>query len=76
MEKGEQLYQLNCARCHGTDGSKGASGAKNLKSSSMSKEQVYTIVRNGKGAMPAFKSTFQGDSKLEWLTDHVITLRK
>ena len=76
MEKGEQLYQLNCARCHGSDGSKGASGAKNLKSSSMSKEQIYSIIRNGKGTMPAYKNTIKSDSSMIWLVEYVQTLRK
>jgi mono/diheme cytochrome c family protein len=76
MEKGEQLYQLNCARCHGTDGSKGASGAKNLKSSSMSKEQIYSIIQNGKGAMPGYQSTIKSDSSMKWLVEYVQTLRK
>jgi mono/diheme cytochrome c family protein len=76
MEKGEQLYQMNCARCHGTDGSKGASGAKNLKSSSMSKEQIYSIIQNGKGTMPAYKNTIKSDSSMMWLVEYVQTLRK
>jgi len=76
MEKGEQLYQMNCARCHGTDGSKGASGAKNLKSSVMSKEQIYSIIQNGKGTMPAYKNTIKSDSSMIWLVEYVQTLRK
>jgi len=76
MEKGEQLYQMNCVRCHGTNGSKGASGAKNLKSSIMSKEQIYAIIQNGKGAMPSYKNTIKSDSSMIWLVEYVQTLKK
>ena len=56
MEKGEQLYQIHCARCHGSDGSKGASGAKNLKDSQLSKAEIMHIISNGKGVMPHIKT--------------------
>ena len=76
IEKGEQLYLINCSRCHGTDGSKGASGAKNLQYSSLSKEQVSSIIKNGKGAMGAYRSIIKSDSSMMWLVEYVQTLRK
>lgn len=76
MEKGEQLYQIHCARCHGTNGDKGASGAKNLKESSFSKAQIMDIVSKGNGVMPSYKNTIKGDSSYIWLADYVQALRK
>ena len=43
MEKGEQLYQIHCARCHGSDGAKGASGAKNLRTASYRRQKSCTL---------------------------------
>lgn len=76
MEKGEQLYQIHCARCHGSDGNKGASGAKNLKDSQLSKAEIMHIISNGKGVMPSYKNTIKGDSSIIWLADYVQSLRK
>jgi cytochrome c6 len=76
MEKGGQLYQIHCARCHGSDGAKGASGAKNLKDSQLSKTEIMYIISNGKGVMPSYKNTIKGDSSIIWLTDYVQALRK
>ena len=76
LEKGEQLYQINCVRCHGSDGNKGASGAKQLKNSKLSKSQIIDIIKNGKGVMPSFKNTIKGDSSFIWLAEYVETLKK
>ena len=76
MEKGEQLYQIHCARCHGSDGAKGASGAKNLKDSQLPKVEIMHIISNGKGVMPSYKNTIKEDSSLLWLADYVQALRK
>ena len=64
MEKGEQLYQIHCARCHGSDGNKGASGAKNLKDSQLSKAEIMHIISNGKGVMPSYKNTIKGETRV------------
>ncbi len=76
LEKGEQLYQINCVRCHGSDGNKGASGAKQLKNSKLSKRQIIDIIKDGKGVMPSFKNTIKGDSSFIWLAEYVETLKK
>ena len=75
-EKGEQLYQTHCVRCHGSDGNKGASGAKQLQKSILSKAQIIDIIKNGKGVMPAYKNTIKGDSSFIWLAEYVLTLKK
>lgn len=76
IEKGGQLYQVHCIRCHGSGGRKGASGAKNLNESKLGRAQIIDIVRGGKGVMPSYKNTIKGDSSYIWLTEYVITLRK
>ncbi|MDB3905013.1 cytochrome c [Crocinitomicaceae bacterium] len=76
LEKGEQLYQIHCLRCHGSDGNKGASGAKQLEKSKFSRNQIIDIIKNGKGVMPSFKNTIKGDSSFIWLAEYVETLKK
>ena len=75
-EKGEQLYQIHCLRCHGSDGNKGANGAKQLQKTTLSKPQIIDIIKNGKGVMPSYKNTIKGDSSFIWLAEYVLTLKK
>jgi len=69
------VYEINCARCHGTDGAAMLYGAKNLKISTLSKEEAAYIIKNGKGAMPAITSNYT-DKEIDQLAEYVITLRK
>jgi quinoprotein glucose dehydrogenase len=56
--KGSQLYAAQCANCHGLD-RKGNGGAfpnlLNLAQKYTQPEPVATVIKNGRGAMPAFK---------------------
>jgi mono/diheme cytochrome c family protein len=44
-EKGENLYVLNCASCHGEDGKLGSSGAKDLSVSKLNDKQIEKIIK-------------------------------
>jgi mono/diheme cytochrome c family protein len=56
---GEQVYQDNCARCHGNAGGGGA-GPKladgRVARNFPDPEDQAQVVRNGRGSMPAWKS--------------------
>ncbi|MEM7037668.1 MAG: cytochrome c, partial [Bacteroidota bacterium] len=53
IPKGKVQYQGNCQRCHGANGDLGFQGAKALSVSKIPKDEVISIVKNGKGLMPA-----------------------
>lgn len=56
------LYQANCARCHGGDGKGdtelgklyGSSDLTTRRVQKMSRKRMTSIIKNGKGSMPAF----------------------
>ncbi len=60
---GAQLYQANCALCHGGDGKLGMSGAADLTATTLDKEGIKNIILNGKGAMvPVQMNAEQADA--------------
>jgi mono/diheme cytochrome c family protein len=60
---GEDLFRSNCSICHGADGGGDTAMGKKLKIpdlrssevQSQSDEDLATIIRSGKGKMPAFE---------------------
>lgn len=74
-QKGENLYVLNCASCHGEDGKLGSSGAKNLTVSKLSDQQIEKIIRKGKNAMPALEAILETDGNIKLVVAHVKSLR-
>lgn len=72
-EVGKAIYEANCMVCHGEDGKKGAMGATDLTTSTMSEDEIKSIIRNGKGAMPAVSLS---DEHLEAVTEYVKILKK
>lgn len=74
-EKGESLYVLNCASCHGEDGKLGSSGAKDLSVSKLSDQQIEQIIRKGKNAMPAQEAVLETDENIKLVIEHVKTLK-
>jgi len=66
----EELYQQNCASCHGQN-LEGVAGPKlqNI-GSKYSKDEIQNIILNGQGAMP--KGLLQGDEAAavaQWLSE-------
>jgi len=74
-EKGENLYILNCASCHGEDGKLGSSGAKDLSVSKLNDKQIEKIIRKGKNAMPSQEAILETDENIKLVIEHVKTLR-
>lgn len=75
-EKGESLYILNCASCHGEDGKLGSSGAKDLSVSKLSDQQIEEIIRKGKNAMPSQEAVLETDENIRLVIEHVKTLKR
>ncbi|MEN9826597.1 MAG: Cytochrome oxidase, cbb3-type, subunit [Pseudomonadota bacterium] len=83
---GQKLYERFCAGCHGADGKAQTSMARmmssrptNLADGPWKGEQTATaiveIVKNGKGAMPAYGKEISTDAELAALADYVLSLR-
>ena len=65
---GSALFSRNCAYCHGSGGKgDGPNAAKlrprpaDLTASSLSKEQIASVVRNGKRACPSWGASLDDD---------------
>lgn len=74
--KGQELYLLNCASCHGEQGDLGVSGAKNLRTSKLDKIAIEKIIRYGNNGMPAFKGIITQQKAYDSLVRYVISFRK
>ena len=72
---GEQLFDMNCTLCHGRDGKLGLNNAKDLTMSALTKAEMITMVRQGKGAMMPYKDVLSA-KEIDAVVDHVRTLGK
>ena len=75
-EKGASLYTVNCTSCHGEDGKMGASGAKDLSESHLSDKQIKKILQKGKNAMPPMSAILENEENMDFVIQHIKTLRK
>lgn len=75
VSKGAELFNTNCALCHGRKGDLGMSGAKDLTVSALTREQMIAMVTNGKGTMMPYKNVLT-PKQIEAVVDHARTLRK
>lgn len=67
---GEEVYQANCAACHGADLSGGAGPELTAVGSTYSAEEIADIVTNGKGNMPAQNVAGEDlDALSSWLAE-------
>ncbi len=73
--RGEMIYDANCTLCHGEDGKLGIGGAKDLTASTLTKEEVITVIAQGRGNMMPF-STLLSKDEIEAVADHVLNLGK
>ena len=64
-----QLYQTNCASCHGVTGAGGTGGS--IVESDYQPAPLAEIIRNGQGTMPAFGRTLS-DAEVDALVTFVI----
>lgn len=74
LKDGEQIYAAKCSRCHGPNGDSGFQGAKNLGLSTLSDGEIVSMIRNGKGMMPADKDLT--DEQIAAVTAYVKRFRK
>lgn len=68
---GAALYQQHCAKCHGADG-KGIEGLEppDLTQVKASDKEFLDAIANGRGMMPAYKSTLSA-AQIQALVKHV-----
>ena len=72
---GREVFNLNCALCHGRDGKLGINGAKDLSVSTLTKEEMITTVKQGRGAMMPYKDVLSA-KEIDAVVEHVRTLGK
>lgn len=73
---GEELFEMNCAICHGLDGTANVSGAKDLSVSHSSDAEIMLIIKNGKNGMPPVPEIAASKEKLQEIVEYVKGLRK
>ncbi|MEY4064908.1 MAG: hypothetical protein RIR26_1116 [Pseudomonadota bacterium] len=84
---GPALYGRFCSSCHGNDGRAQTTmaGMMNPQPTNFvvgpwkgpqTTEAVVSVVKNGKGAMPAYGKEISDESDLKALADYVLSLRK
>jgi len=72
----KELFEQNCASCHGVDGKLGNSGAKDLTKSNLSDEEIVKIINEGKNGMPPMKGILETDQNISAVAEYVKKLRK
>jgi len=75
INKGREVFESKCAKCHGNDGTKGKWGARNLQVSRLGDSEMRTIISNGKRIMPAWGKRLTDDEMIS-VMDYIKTLRK
>jgi mono/diheme cytochrome c family protein len=73
---GKELYNANCAVCHGEDGKLGASGAKDLTRSKLSDKEVLQVINAGKNGMPPMKVVLETKENVSAVAEYVKGMRK
>ncbi len=56
-----EIYKSSCLACHGTEMQGGVGPALSHIGGSMSKEELYKMITNGKGGMPSFEGRLTED---------------
>lgn len=70
-QAGEELYNTNCAQCHGADLTGGAGPSLENVGDDYSVDDIVDIIQNGKGQMPAQDHLSEEESQqiAEWLVN-------
>ncbi|KAA9324987.1 SirB2 family protein [Adhaeribacter soli] len=74
LTNAKEIYNRQCASCHGDNGKKGLGKATDLSVSRLSAEAKKTIILNGKGLMPGFRGQIS-EQEAEELAAYLETLR-
>jgi mono/diheme cytochrome c family protein len=72
---GKEIYSANCASCHGDDGKAGILGAYDLSATTLDKNGMVEVVKNGKERMAPYKGVLT-DEQIAAVCDYVMTLKK
>ncbi len=72
---GAEIYAANCKLCHGSTGDLGMGEAKDLSVSVLSKEEIISMVTNGKGNMVPYENILT-TKQIEAVAEYVQSLRK
>ncbi|QKY69931.1 cytochrome c551 [Lentibacillus sp. CBA3610] len=69
---GEEIYESNCAQCHGADLSGGAGDDLTAVGADYSADEVVDIIQNGTGSMPAQEQVSDEDAQTlaTWLVEN------
>lgn len=70
---GAQVYNTNCALCHGRDGKLGLNGAKDLTASTLTKAEMLAVVTDGRNAMMPYKNVLSA-KEIDAVVEHVRSL--
>ncbi len=73
-EEGELIFKTKCSVCHGLTGDKQLSGAKKLTESSLSQEEIESMVTNGQRQMPAFNTQLTKE-EIQAVSKYAFTFR-
>ncbi|MDO6810416.1 PQQ-dependent sugar dehydrogenase [Zobellia galactanivorans] len=77
LEKGREIYEVNCQLCHGVNG-KGAIGPSLVdKEWGNGEDDLSLIIKNGSGdgSMPAWKHKLS-ENQIKWVEQYVLSLEK
>ena len=74
VRTGQQLYEQQCALCHGREGGLMMGGAKDLRVSTITREEAIAVVAQGRNNMMPYKNVMKPD-EINAVVDHVLTLR-
>jgi mono/diheme cytochrome c family protein len=74
--RSEELYNANCAACHGFDGKLGAGGASDLSSSTLGREEILNVIKEGRKGMPPHDHISTDDRDFQDLADLIIKMRE
>jgi mono/diheme cytochrome c family protein len=73
---GKELFENNCAQCHGNDGRLCNSGATDLSLSNLSDEECKDRIKNGINTMPPMGEVLGSEKNVEAVVQYIKTLRK
>lgn len=71
----KKTYLKYCMSCHGASGTMGFSGSANLTLSSMSRDSVIEMIKEGKNAMLPLEDVMTPE-EIKEVADYVMTIRK
>ena len=69
-----KTYLKYCMSCHGASGTMGFGGSADLTTSTMSREEVITMIKKGKNAMIGMEGVMT-EEEIQDVADYVITMR-